>query len=99
MVNLGEIGILASGPRHHRTHFTVRKRSAKGHNASHNPQHDGGKWKMNTGKLKPKSRENARPYHVGDDQNGGGKKAYRFSLIEHWPFFILSAGLPGSQSK
>jgi hypothetical protein len=54
---------------------------------------------MNAGKLKPKSGKNARPDHVGDDQNGGGKKAYRLFLIEHWPSFILSAGLLGLQSK
>ena len=99
MVNLGEIGVLAPGSRHHRAQFTVGKRSAKADNASHNPQHDCGKWKMNAGKLKPKSGKNARPDHVGDDQNGGGKKAYRLFLIEHWPSFILSAGLLGSQSK
>jgi hypothetical protein len=39
---------------------------------------------MNAGKLKPKSGKDARPDHVGDDQNGGGKKAYRLFLIEHW---------------
>ena len=36
---------------------------------------------MNAGKLKPKSGKNARPDHVGDDQNSGGKKAYRLFLI------------------
>jgi hypothetical protein len=48
---------------------------------------------MNARELKPKGREDARPDHVGDNQNGGGKKAYRLFSNGHWAAFILSFGL------
>ena len=81
MVNLGEIGVLAAGPGHHRPQFPIAQGPAKGAHTPQNPQHENRKGRVQAGDLEAQGGEHADPDHIGNDNDGGGEKGYRPFLI------------------
>ena len=84
MINIGEIGVLASGPGHHRPQFPIAQGAAKSAHPPQNPQHEYRKRGVQAGYLEAQGGEHADPDHIGNDNDGSGEKAYR-------PFLIASA--------
>ena len=81
MINIGEIGVLASGPRHHRPQFPIAQGAAKRAHTPQNPQHEHRKRGVQAGYLEAQGGEHADPDHIRNDNDGSGEKGYRPFLI------------------